>query len=122
MARFTKSQRLLTSREFDRVLGGSNTKMVCADFVLLASDRDISRPSRLGLIVSGKVGNAVIRNRVKRSIRSVFQMSLADKDALAGRDLVVIARPSIVDSKGQVKPKIQDRLQECADRLMRKLG
>ena len=122
MARFTKSQRLLSSREFDRVLSGSNTKVVCADFVLLASDKDEARPSRLGLIVSGKVGNAVVRNRVKRSIRSVFQTSLGAETALIGRDLVVIARPSLVDGKGHVKANIQDRLQQCADRLLTKLG
>lgn len=122
MARFTKSQRLLTSREFDRVLSGSNTKVVCADFVLLASDKDVSRPSRLGLIVSGKVGNAVIRNKVKRSIRSVFQTSLGLETALIGRDLVVIARPALVDTKGRIKANIQDRLQQCASRLLNKLG
>jgi len=122
MARFTKSQRLLTSREFDRVLSGTNTKVVCADFVLLASDKDSRRPSRLGLIVSGKVGNAVIRNKVKRSIRSVFQSSLGLETALIGRDLVVIARPAIVDTKGRVKANIQDRLQQCASRLLNKLG
>jgi ribonuclease P protein component len=122
MARFTKSQRLLTSREFDRVLSGTNTKVVCADFVLLASDKDATRPSRLGLIVSGKVGNAVIRNKVKRSIRSVFQSSLGLETALIGRDLVVIARPAIVDTKGHIKANIQDRLQQCASRLLNKLG
>ncbi|MEI6833592.1 MAG: ribonuclease P protein component [bacterium] len=122
MARFTKSQRLLSSREFDRVLSGSNTKVVCSDFVLLASGKDESRPSRLGLIVSGKVGNSVVRNRVKRSIRSVFQTSLWAETALIGRDLVVIARPSLVDGKGHVKANIQDRLQQCANRLLTKLG
>jgi ribonuclease P protein component len=123
MARFTKSQRLLKRREFDAVLSGSNTKVVCRDFVLLASvDQDHVRRCRLGLIVSGKVGNAVIRNRVKRSIRSLFQSELSEASALVGRDLVVIARPALVDQEGQIKTNIQESLRKCAERLVNKLN
>ena len=121
MARFTKLQRLLSSRQYDRVMSGPNTKVVCADFVLLASDKDVSRPARLGMIVSGKVGNAVVRNRVKRSIRSVFQTDLASSKELSGRDLVVIARPSLVDESGDIKTKLQENLRRCAGRLLQRL-
>lgn len=121
MARFTKSQRLLTSRDFDQVLDGSGTKVLCSDFVLIASARHPRRPSRLGLIVSSKVGNAVVRNRVKRSIRAVFREGLLDDPALAERDIVVIARPSLVSKEGRVKDKIQDILLNCSQRLSSKL-
>ncbi len=47
--------------------------------------------SRLGLVVSRKVGNAVVRNRVKRRLRSVFQ---GRKSTLpATLDIVVVASP-----------------------------
>lgn len=121
MARFTKSQRLLTSRDFDRVLDGANTKVVCAGFVLVASSKDSIRPARLGLIVSSKVGNAVLRNRIKRSIRGVFRSELAKEPVLMGRDLVVIARPSVGKSQGRVKTNIQDNLRRCVGRLMNEL-
>jgi ribonuclease P protein component len=46
--------------------------------------------TRLGLVVSRKVGNAVRRNRVKRLIREAFRN--CPEWGLAGIDLVVIPR------------------------------
>jgi ribonuclease P protein component len=45
----------------------------------------------MALIVSRKVGNAIVRNRVKRLCREVFRRHPARVDGL---DLVVIARAS----------------------------
>ena len=49
-------------------------------------------PSRLGLTVSRRVGNAVVRNRVKRWIREAYRRQA--RTLPAGHDLVVIARPA----------------------------
>lgn len=123
MARFTKSQRLLTGRDFDQVLDRPGTKVICPDFVLVASLKKDQRPtSRLGLIVSGKVGNAVTRNKIKRSIRSVFRENLSLSQELAGRDLVVIARPAIVMKNGRLKDNIQDRFLVCSERLLKRFA
>ncbi|OEF97315.1 ribonuclease P protein component [Desulfuribacillus alkaliarsenatis] len=47
-------------------------------------------PFRLGVSVSKKVGNAVVRNRIKRLVKEVF---LSKKDSLpTGYDFVIIAR------------------------------
>jgi ribonuclease P protein component len=46
--------------------------------------------SRLGITVSRRVGNAVVRNRIKRRVREWFRR---EKDQFqTGVDLVVIAR------------------------------
>jgi ribonuclease P protein component len=67
--------------------------MTTEHFVVLLARREpeasAGRP-RLGVTVSRRVGNAVVRNRVKRRIREWFRRS---QRLLAPRvDLVVIAR------------------------------
>ena len=57
--------------------------------VLVVSDGVSQRP-RLGLTVSRKVGNAVIRNRVKRRVREWFRLERGRLSA--GTEVVVIAR------------------------------
>jgi ribonuclease P protein component len=122
MARFLKTQRLLSKKDFDTALGDNSLKVVCHDFVLVASKSANHGPARLGLIVSGKVGNSVVRNRIKRSVRDVFRNELAMTRELSGRSLVVIARPSLVDSAGHVTVKLRDHLRSCSARLVKKLG
>lgn len=48
--------------------------------------------SRLGLTVSRRVGNAVVRNRIKRRLREIFRQ--AGERLPPGIDLVAVARPS----------------------------
>jgi len=53
--------------------------------------------TRLGVIVGGKIGNAVARSRVRRLLRETFRVHQHD---LAGPvDLVLVARSSIVRKK-----------------------
>jgi len=47
--------------------------------------------SRLGVTVSSRIGNAVVRNRVKRVVREVFRSRRAD--LLPVSDVLVIAKP-----------------------------
>lgn len=51
-------------------------------------------PTRLGIVTGRRIGNAVVRNRVKRQLREIGRR-LHPRIA-AGWDLVVIVRPAIV--------------------------
>ena len=62
---------------------------------MLVGKNPVTSRARLGVTVSRKVGNAVVRNRVKRQIREWFRR---DGHALvAGCDIVVIARSSAAE-------------------------
>lgn len=51
---------------------------------------DAAAQPRIGLTVSRRVGNAVLRNRIKRRVREWFRMHR--EELPRGVDLVVIAR------------------------------
>lgn len=84
-SRFPKSVRLRRQSEFDRVYGGD---VFAADNVLvIKAVRNDLAVSRMGLSISRKVGNAVVRNRWKRRIREAFRNHQATLPA--GIDFVV---------------------------------
>lgn len=61
-------------------------------FVLLARDRgDDSGAIRLGITVTRKIGNAVVRNRMKRRFRALARAVLP-AIGKAGTDYVMIGR------------------------------
>lgn len=85
---FPKQVRLLRSPEFRQVF---DAKQSVADPTLVIFGRPQQLPySRLGLAVSKKVGNAVIRNRWKRRIREAFRTQLPELPQ--GLDFVVLPR------------------------------
>ncbi len=96
-ARFTRSDRLLRSSDF-RFLRKRGKRAAGRYFVLLwavRASREESGSPRIGITVSRKVGNAVVRNRVKRRIREWYRK---DRDDLGcDLDIVVIARPAVTE-------------------------
>jgi ribonuclease P protein component len=61
-------------------------------FVLLVRGRDDGDPvMRLGITVTKKIGNAVVRNRMKRRFRALAR-DILPKEGMAGADHVLIGR------------------------------
>ncbi|MFN3452969.1 MAG: ribonuclease P protein component [Sphingorhabdus sp.] len=66
-------------------------------FVLLVRDRQDDSPAiRLGITITKKVGNAVIRNRMRRRFRALAREMLSDKGK-AGADHILIGRDSGIE-------------------------
>jgi ribonuclease P protein component len=64
------------------------------NLVLYAAASKPDKPSSFGFIVSKAVGNAVIRNRVKRRLRELAAASLRDNGIAQGVTVVVRALPA----------------------------
>ena len=94
-ARFTKSERLLKKKEFQRVFDEGRT-FRNNELLVYALPNGMDK-SRLGLVVGKKVGHAVRRNRIKRIIREAFRLN---KGLLRfGVDIVLIPRPGLTSPK-----------------------
>ena len=63
-------------------------------FVMIITKNDISS-NRVGISVSKKVGNSIVRHRVTRVIREVMRLHWGE--IKSGYDIVIVARPSAKD-------------------------
>ena len=78
----------------------------------LSIRRNGQRDNRLGLTVSTKVGNAVVRNRVRRRLREIYRLN--EDKLISGVDVVVVAR---VRSSGARYRHLERSFLKLADRL-----
>jgi ribonuclease P protein component len=84
-----KENRLTVRRDFSRVyrFGSSAANH---QFVLYQNKRLVDGPLRLGISVSKKVGNAVVRNRIKRLIKEIVRAQFSRLET--GLDIILIVR------------------------------
>lgn len=90
---FGRAARIKQGRDFSRVRRqGERLAVGC-----LIANWDRLPPhahSRLGVITSGKLGNAVVRNRARRLLRESFRLHQCELTSPV--DLVLVARASIL--------------------------
>lgn len=89
--------------------------MATPGFVLLVRQRnDGVATKRLGLTVTKKIGNAVIRNRMKRRFRALANDVIRD-GGVSGADHVLIGRAGGVERDyGQLRDELTKALQRAA--------
>jgi ribonuclease P protein component len=94
MVQAPAASRLKRRAEFLRA-AQRGRKAAMPGLVLQVLQRDDAEPVRLGFTVTKKVGNAVVRNRVRRRLREAARLLLpqgAIQGAIQGADVVLIGR------------------------------
>ena len=85
-----KTVRLLKPQEFSRVYD-RRWSAAAGPLVLYAAPNEVpGAPARLGLSVSRRIGNAVVRNRWKRRLREAFRA--VRRSLPPGTDFVIVVR------------------------------
>ena len=92
--------------EFQKVIQADNVKK-SSFFVLYKLDNELGY-SRFGISVPKKIGNAVVRNKIKRQVRSAIGQSTNFEESV---DIVLIIRKSYdINQFTKVKSEIQTLL------------
>jgi ribonuclease P protein component len=129
---FGRDRRIRRRSDFLRIQS-EGERASTPHFVLLVTARQLSAdcpepskaPSRLGVVVTKKVGNAVIRARIKRLCRECFRLW---PDLVPdGVDLVVIARQGagelgLADVRGEWSRARPGLLKRCSAVLSKRTG
>lgn len=82
-----KINRLLKNKDFKSVLDKRNN-VSCGEFVVYAKKNELSY-TRIGISVSSKIGNSVVRHKIKRQITEMIRKNISLDDNV---DFVIIAR------------------------------
>ena len=90
---FPRSERLLRRREYLQIYD-EGRKTVGRQFIFYLV-RSESQERKIGIAVSRRVGNAVVRNRVKRTIREVYRHHRPLLDNCMR--MVIVARPAAAE-------------------------
>lgn len=93
--RLPRSRRLKLGRDFARTRS-QGERVVSGCLIANWISAQTGSMSRLGVITSRKIGNAVTRNRARRLLREAFR--LHQHELARPVDLVLVARQSIVDN------------------------
>lgn len=98
-----KSQSLKKNEEFKQIY--RTGKSFANKYLIMYLKRNEFNYNRIGISVSKKVGNSVVRHRITRLIRESYRLS--EESILSGLDIIVVAR---VGAKGKDYSEINSAL------------
>lgn len=88
--------RVQQSRDFARIKA-QGRRLTCGCLIANWRELEPGGKSRLGIVTSKKVGQAVVRSRARRLLREVFRRH--QHDLLKPVELILVARNSIVEKQ-----------------------
>ena len=91
-----KLQMLRNTRQFRQVYDQGqrfHSSLFTPFFLKTESDE-----RRIGITVTRKIGNAVVRNRCKRRLREALKRYFSESDNSFGFDLVINAKPGLIEA------------------------
>ena len=97
----------------DFLATATGRKVPAGPFVVQARQRQDDGPVRVGFTVSKRVGNSVIRNRVRRRLREIVRLG-GGAAMLTGHDYVLVGRR---DALTMPFDKMTDELSRALRRL-----
>jgi len=104
---FPKAERVRKSDEFTRILQGGRRvrgRLITAVWTIDGEDRDA--PNRVGFAAGKRLGNAVLRNRLKRHLREAYRRNKRELPC-RGLSIVFLATRATV---GRSHAEIRDDL------------
>jgi ribonuclease P protein component len=114
--RAQEAQRVSTlTKRRDFLAANAGKRAAMPGFVLLMHPRRDGDPAiRVGFTVTKKIGNAVVRNRMKRRLRALAR-ELLPANGVPGADHVLIGRSSGVERDfGQLRDELAKALRKVA--------
>ena len=90
--------RFITSRrDYRKVYEDNNLRVLKGNLFIFLIREDIFEDSlAVGIVVSRKVGKAVVRNKVKRRVKAFLREN--EPVNLAGKEIVIISKPEAGNS------------------------
>ena len=112
---FPRARRLTQERDFDRVFG-LKQRAGDAHLLIFAAPNPV-QSTRIGLSVSKKHGNSVVRHRIKRLLREAYRH--VQHDLPEGVDLVLIPRFGISSTVQDYESSLKSIVPRLARRVQR---
>jgi ribonuclease P protein component len=93
-----RKYRLSRSRDFDAVYRRGRSASTRFLTLYWFEREEVPGEPRLGLAVPKAAGNSVVRNRIKRQLREIWRLKLAEDALEPANDYVLVVRPGLPEA------------------------